>query len=158
MRPILVVSGVALATLMMMGCAPKTAAPPSAGASACAGISAGQSRTLFADLQADIEGVDIVRQTPQSKPSIERPVGADIHVRAEPGMTAQWLARLVSCHVDGDGSGVLGLTDVTTNVAATPTGFTIAIRSDDVTVAREIGRRAKLLLTEKRPVTTADVR
>jgi hypothetical protein len=129
------------------------------------GIPEAQARTTYNDLRGDIDRVDTAREMSTMKSSLERLVGADIHVRARPGMTAQWLARLVECHQLSEVAGAsctssecpLGLARITTSVSATATGFTIAIRSNDSAVAREIARRAHLLV-DPTPIATAAAR
>jgi hypothetical protein len=77
-------------------------------------------------------------------------------------MTAQWLARLVECHMATELAGAactssecpLGLARVTISVSPTATGFALAIRSNDPDVAREVARRSELLF-DPRPLATA---
>jgi hypothetical protein len=131
-------------------------------ADVCAGIPAEQARTTFAALSRDVDGVDVVREETTMKPFVLRTVGADIHFRAEPGWTTPWLGRVVACRALSETAGApcagaecpLGLAGVTAGVSATDTGFTIAIRSDDYDVAREVARRSQLLLVPS-PVATA---
>ena len=119
----------------------------------CAGISEAQARTVLIDLHPDVDRVEAVRERTNTKLFVERPVGADVHVRATPGMTAQWLTRLIQCHLVREESGVsyahserpLGLARVKIDVSPTAAGFVIAIRSNDSDVAREIARRSKVL-------------
>lgn len=110
--------------------------------------------TVLTDLRSDVDRIDVVRETRTQKPSVERAVAVDVHVRAKPGVTEQWLARLVECHVAHELAEAsctasecpLGLPQVTTSVAATATGFSIRLRPDDSSVVRELARRAQRLL------------
>ena len=146
----------ALATgFVAPACAESVAPRPTATEVAyiCAGIAEAQSRTTLTDLRDDVESVQVARATSKTKPFVDHTVGVDINVRAQPGMTAQWLARLVECHVASEAGGdfctssecPLGLNRVATSVSATATGFSISLRSGDTTVAREIARRSQLI-------------
>jgi len=154
-RSILSFAGAVSALFVLAGCAESVAARPTATevANVCAGIPDAQARTALATLRNDVDAVEIIPETSTPKPFGFRPGGADIHVRAEPGWTAQWLARLVECHGVTELAGTacttsecpLGLARVTTEVSATATGFTIALRSSDSDVAREVARRSGLV-------------
>ncbi len=84
-----------------------------------------------------------------------RTVGATVTFRAVPGMTAQWLQRVVDCHLARNA--VLGHVvpempscplvpnGVTATVTPTSDGFAVALRSDDTKTAQEILRRAQSL-------------
>jgi len=152
LRSLFILAG---AAMVASGCAESAAPPPAAAeaARACAGVPDAQARASLIDLRHDVESVEPVRETALVKASFTRSGGVDIRVRAGPGMTAQWLARLVECHVALEAAGAvcgtaecpLGLARVATSVSSEPTGFVIAIRSDDIAVAREITRRSRLL-------------
>jgi hypothetical protein len=89
--------------------------------------------------------------------SSQRAVGAIIVFRAVPGMSAQWLQRVVDCHLARNaalGHDVpempycpLVPKNVSAKVSATDTGFAVAIRSDDSQTAQEVLRRARALVT-----------
>lgn len=119
----------------------------------CAGISEAEARATLEELRPDVEYVDVVRQATRTKPVIERTVGVDVYVRAKRGMTAEWMSRLVDCHMASENVGVactsaacpLHLAHVSTRVTSTADAFRIAIRSDDPKVAREIVQRSKLV-------------
>lgn len=163
-RSICILTGIAATSLAVTGCAESVALRPTATevANVCAGIPDAQARTSLTDLRADVDVVEAARETSMTKPFLSRSVGADIHVRATPGMTAQWLARLVECHMATELVGAactssecpLGLARVTISVSPTATGFTLAIRSNDPDVAREVARRSELLF-EPQPLATA---
>lgn len=147
----------AVAALQLAACAERVTTPPRPTAAelarACAGISDAPGHDLLVDLREDVDRVDAVRETMKTKPFVPYAVGADVHVRARQGMTAQWLARLAECHAVREAMGFpctsgecpLRLPRVTTTVSSTARGFTIAIRSEDPAVAREIVRRAELV-------------
>lgn len=82
-----------------------------------------------------------------------RMAGALVVVRAVPGMTAQWLQRVIDCHVARNGA--LGHdvpempycplvpNGITASVTPTETGFAVAIQADDPAMAQEVLRRAQ---------------
>lgn len=125
-------------------------------ASACAGLSE-QDRDMspFAHRE-DIAGVAALESKSSLKPAVTRREGAIVTFRATPGLTAQWLQRIVTCHLAR--SAAMGHVmpempycplvpkDVSASVTATDTGFAVAIRSDDPEVAREIFKRAEALV------------
>lgn len=86
----------------------------------------------------------------------KKTTGADVVFRAVPGMTAEWLQRIVDCHI-ARASAVgnempemtycpLVLKNVSAKVTSTGTGFDVAVTSDDPDTAKEIVRRAKALV------------
>lgn len=100
-----------------------------------------------------IAGVDMLRGRIFPKHP-EQSVGIALSFRAEPGMTQQWLARVIECHlahhaVVGDAAErgstcPLSLEGVTVAVGSTPTGFLVSITSRDLGAARslvETGRK-----------------
>lgn len=82
--------------------------------------------------------------------------GAVVTFVAVPGMTAEWLQRVVECHLARNASVghvdpampecPLVLKDVTAEVRSTGNGFAVEMRSKDPAVASEILRRARLLI------------
>ena len=82
--------------------------------------------------------------------------GAVVVFRAVPAMTAEWLQRVVDCHLARNaalGHAVpemptcpLVPRGVTARVSSTGNGFAVAIRSDDAATAREILARAERLV------------
>ncbi|MET0592075.1 MAG: hypothetical protein ABW133_05210 [Polyangiaceae bacterium] len=141
--------------LLALGCAANP--PPRATAlevaEACAGISDEHAASAVAALRRDVDSVRIARERTNTKPFLERTVGADVHVRATSGLTAQWLTRLLQCHALRDESGAacgsapcpLAAGRIAIDVSPTGSGFFISIRSTDVDVAREIARRSQIV-------------
>lgn len=90
-----------------------------------------------------------------AKGQTPRTVGAVITFRAVPGMTAQWLQRVVDCHLARNAAVgheapempycPLVPKDASASVSATDSGFAVAVRSDDSNTAKEILRRARAL-------------
>ncbi len=156
LRPTSYLAFVAVTALAAASCAESVAPRPTAAevAHVCAGISTAPAQDFLVDLRDDVDRVEAVHEPITTKVSVTHSLGADVHVRAKPGMTAQWLARLAECHAVGESAGAvcttsecpLRLARVTTSVSTTDDGFILAIRSDDPTVAREIVRRAQAVL------------
>lgn len=90
-----------------------------------------------------------------TKPLPERTVGAVVTYRAVPGMTAEWLKRLLDCHLARNAS--LGHVvpempncplvpnGAQARVNSTGDGFSVAISSSNPVTAREILSRAERL-------------
>ena len=107
--------------------------------------------------QEDIVAVERLESggTDKLPPHLE---GAAVVFRAVPGMTAQWLQRLVNCHaarmavLGHDAPEMQHCPLVSHNLTAvvTPrsTGFAVEMRSDDPDTAREILQRAKQLVSQ----------
>lgn len=81
-----------------------------------------------------------------------QPSGAAIVVRAAPGVTEQWLDRVIECHVvhaaraGAERTDPLAVEDTTVAVTPTATGFRIAITADSPVRAREVIARARGLV------------
>jgi hypothetical protein len=86
-----------------------------------------------------------------------RTAGAEITFQAVPGLTAEWLQRVVDCHLARNAAigheaasaemahCPLTLRGVTAKVRSTGDGFVVAVRADDAATAQEILRRAEPL-------------
>ena len=144
----------------------KMAADHRAGAQALAGAEA-QSCAGLPDEDRDMspfyhrediaevkEHVDEVRVGTRNKE--KKTTGADIVFRAVPGLTAEWLQRIVDCHL-ARASAVghempemsycpLVLKNVKATVTSTGTGFSVAVTSEDPNTAKEIVKRANALV------------
>lgn len=111
---------------------------------------------------------DLARVEPLTEPvsvgrgaNIQRTVGAVVTFRAVPGMTAEWLQRLVDCHIARAAS--LGydmpemsycplmLREVEARVTSIGNGFAVAIRASDPDTVDEIQRRAQALVSAPAP-------
>lgn len=81
--------------------------------------------------------------------------GASVTFKALPGMTAEWLQRVVDCHlarnaVVGDSDGVmsycpLAVPHVSAQVRSAGNGFEVDIRSDDKGSVKEVIKRVQAL-------------
>ncbi len=122
---------------------------------ACVGISAPDRDTSPFQHREDIESVESIDTPVSGKSGGFRASGVTIRVRAVPGMTAEWLQRVVDCHIARNASMgyampemsdcPLMLKNATATVTSTGRGFAVAIRSDDVDTVHEIRRRAEAL-------------
>lgn len=125
--------------------------------SSCAGIPDGdRDNSPLVSHATDIESVEpLFAETGSSKDKTNRPTGARVTIRAVPGLTPQYLQRLVECHVARNASmgfampemascplSVKGASGV---VESTGGAFRIDIKSTDVESANEIARRAQSL-------------
>jgi len=144
--------------LALVDCVESTPLRPTSAevASRCAGISEAQTNTLVDDLRNDVDRIEIVRERSQ-KPSFERLVGVELHVRASRGMTAQWLSRSVTCHAMREASGVpcnhgecpFAIPNLTADVRPTQQGFSVVLRSNE-SMVRELERRAHVSFEARR--------
>ena len=123
---------------------------------ACVGMSETDRDTSPFDHRQDIASVEpLTVGTTSSKSQSGRTEGAIVTFRAVPGMTSQWLQRVVNCHLARNAAlghdasekayCPLALKGVSARVSGTDTGFAVAIRSDDTQTAQEILKRARAL-------------
>jgi len=134
-----------------------SAALRDAEAAACVGIDPDDRDISPFERVEDIVKVDPFEEersvsAPSTGPA-RRTVGAIVLFRARPGMTTEWLQRVVDCHIARNAS--LGHVvpempscplvpkGISAKVTSTGNGFAIAIRSDDPAVAREVLDRAR---------------
>lgn len=130
-------------------------------ARACAGIRDEDRNTSPFEHREDIESVEKLYAPPSGgKNSTQRFEGATLTFRAVPGLTAQWLQRVIDCHLARNaalGHDVPEMAycplvpkGVTASVTPTRTGFAVAIRGSDNESANEIWRRAQALAPTRR--------
>ena len=126
-------------------------------ATACVGLSDDDRVMSPFEHHADIAGVEpFVTQIASSKAGrVMRDAGATVTFRAVPGLTAEWLQRLVDCHLARNaalGHDVPEMPNcplvprgVVAHARSTGAGFAVDIESDDPATAREILARARRL-------------
>ena len=125
-------------------------------AKACQGISDEDRDTSPFARTADIESVTQLREEHKLGRSTSTvDAGATIVFRATPGLTAEWLQRIVDCHVARNaavghdmpemGSCPLVPKGVQAKVRSAGTGFAVDVRGKDAAAAAEIWRRAQLI-------------
>jgi hypothetical protein len=103
-----------------------------------------------------IDRVEEVREKlfPKAPPQL---VGAAVYVRATPGVTEQWLGRVIECHLAHRATLGTLATDRAASpfaenaqvaVSSTPTSFRVAITSPDIEVARSVVAKAERLVAQ----------
>lgn len=126
-------------------------------ARACAGLASGDRDVSPFAHREDIAGVEpLYNGVMSGKSQYARLQGATITFRAVPGMTAEWLQRIVDCHIarnaalghDAPEMSFCPLQPNGVSAQVTPAGggFAVAIKSDDSDAAREVLRRAEALV------------
>lgn len=127
--------------------------------SACAGIAPEDRDISPFHYAEDIAGVDAltVSRGGGKLPRSEVTVGAVVTVRAVPGLTPEWLRRVVDCHIAR--SSALGHVvpempncplvpkGVSATVSSTGTGFAVEIRSSDAAGGEDVLARARRLVS-----------
>jgi hypothetical protein len=130
----------------------------SAEASVCSGISE-EDRDVSPFMHgSDIRSVSPLQEEVKTgKVTSNRVAGAEVVFQAVPGMTAEWLQRVVDCHLArnaaiGHEAAVaempycpLTLRGAQARVRSVGDGFAVAIRADDAEVSKEILKRAESL-------------
>ena len=124
----------------------------------CAGLPDGDRDLSPFMHRDDIRSVSPFREERAiGRASTSRTAGAVVVFNAVPGMTAEWLQRVVSCHLARNaaiGFDVastdmptcpLTLRGVEATVASVGDGFSVTLRSDDTDTANEVLRRARAL-------------
>jgi hypothetical protein len=123
-------------------------------ASACAGLSDEDRDESPFFFKADVASVEVLVEPAPGrggKSSLPEKVGAAAVFRAVPGLTAEWMQRLVDCHL-ARAAAVghqmpdmsycpLVLRGVTAKVTSAGGGFRVEVRSDDPKTVAEIIRR-----------------
>jgi hypothetical protein len=122
---------------------------------ACVGIpDADRDESPF-DHREDIDGVEPLYVGPSSPRGNKRLDGATVTFRAVPGMTAQWLQRVVDCHLARNSALGHEVPEMaycplvpkgaSATVRPTQTGFAVDIHGDTQESVTEIWRRAQAL-------------
>jgi hypothetical protein len=122
-------------------------------AQACAGLSPDDRDISPFDRRQDIERVEPLRV--RDPKGIPHDVGVTVAFRAVPGLTSEWLQRIVDCHTARNavlGHQVPWMPDcplvpnyITATVRSTGNGFAVDIRSDDPATRQELRKRADAL-------------
>ena len=129
---------------------------------ACAGISDDDRDTSPFYHRDDIQAVSPLTETVKSgKSSTQKDVGATVVFRALPGMTAEWLQRVVDCHLARAAAVGHDMPEmsycplmpkgVKAKVTSVGNGFAVNLSADDAATVAEIKRRTQALA----PVATA---
>ncbi len=124
---------------------------------ACAGI-APDDRDIspFAHTEDIVSVVRLENSTTGGKNSMRLPAGAVVTFRAVEGMTAEWLQRLVDCHLSRNSALGHAISEmpncplvpkgVEARVTSVGNGFAVSVRSENPTTAQEILARAQRLV------------
>jgi hypothetical protein len=131
----------------------------SAEASACSGIDEVDRDTSPFEHREDVRSAsEVTEEVKMGKLLSSRSAGATVVFQAVPGMTAEWLQRLVDCHLARNAAigheaasaemvnCPLTLRGVQASVKSVGDGFAVTLRSDDINTSKEILRRAKALV------------
>jgi hypothetical protein len=124
--------------------------------SACAGLSDDDRDISPFFHREDIQSVSVLTETVKSgKSSTQKEVGATVVFRAVPGMTAEWLQRVVDCHVARAAAVGHDMPEmsycplmpkgVKAKVTSAGNGFAVNLSADDAATIAEIKKRAQAL-------------
>jgi hypothetical protein len=109
---------------------------------ACDGLQIAAVDQSVADMRANVVDVEQIRQG--NGKQVPFLVGARLTVRATPGMTPEWMGRLLFCDATRHTSDALIPAGAHSHVSSTGTGFAISVRAQEPSLARDIERRAHL--------------
>jgi hypothetical protein len=105
----------------------------------------------FAQAQR-VTNVDVVRDRVLLPKGPLQPVGVAVYLKAEPGMTQQWLGRIVACHVahvaamgQAERASPLSVRNTQVSVSSTSVGFRVTVTSKDSGTARSVISRGEEL-------------
>jgi hypothetical protein len=92
-----------------------------------------------------VASIEVVQDRGEFPKAPLKPVGVAVEVRAEPGLTQQWLGRLVACHMahvavvgqDANPS-LLSVPSAQVSVSSTSVGFRVTVTSRDRDIARAL--------------------
>jgi hypothetical protein len=134
--------------------------------SACAGISDDDRDISPFYHREDIQSVSVLTETVKSgKSSTQKEVGATVVFRAVPGMTAEWLQRVVDCHLARAAAVGHDMPEmsycplmpkgVKAKVTSAGNGFAVNLSGDDAATVAAIKKRAQALAPGGSPVAAA---
>lgn len=108
-----------------------------------------------------VTGVEVVRDRGVFPKGPLQPVGVSVYLRADSGMTQQWLGRIVACHlahvaVMGQPAhpSPLAVPNAEVTVSSTQVGFRVTITSRDREIARDVVEQGRELASAS-PATIA---
>jgi hypothetical protein len=131
-------------------------------AQACAGLTdEDRDMSPFAH-NADIQSVEQFRETKRrGRQHVSRDAGATVVFRAQPGLTTEWLQRLVDCHLarnaalgdqmEGMQYCPLAVRGARAAVRSVGNGFAVDVSADSPDAVAEIWRRAQVLDASRTP-------
>jgi hypothetical protein len=108
-----------------------------------------------------VMGVEVVKDRGVFPKAAPVPVGVSVYLRAESGLTEQWLGRVVACHMAHLGvvgqqprPSPLGVRNADVSISSTPVGFRVTITSHNSDIARSVVERGRELVAAS-PATIA---
>lgn len=105
----------------------------------CSGVSAELGQEGFRVDQVQ----ELKRQKRIGRAVVIQPSGAQLFVRAEPGLSAPYLQRVVDCQVaQGGGAGPLSVPGVTATVSQQGQHFVVQILAPDLASAKDVQQRS----------------
>jgi hypothetical protein len=133
---------------------------------ACGGISDDDRDISPFHHREDIQSVSVLTETVKTgKGSTKKEVGATVVFRAVPGMSAEWLQRVVDCHLARASAAGHDMPEmsycplmpkgVKAKVTSAGNGFAVNVSADDAATVAEIKKRAQALASAGAPVATA---
>jgi hypothetical protein len=119
--------------------------------SACTGLSDADRLAAVEGIKSNVSGADQILVSPCCKVPAMRPSGATLYVRAMPGVTAEWLERVVVCDAKPQDPNracagrecPVAFAGERVSVSELRGGFAIAVRSDNTETAKRIWERAE---------------
>jgi hypothetical protein len=79
-----------------------------------------------------------------AKVTRSRITGAELFVPAQPGMSAQWLQRVIDCRAQAPDTSPLAIDGAIVKVEALQTGYAVRITSQNAEDAQQIDARARV--------------
>jgi len=122
---------------------------------ACAGVSEADRDGGPFGHREWLAGVDVVREKYRFAKGPAEPAGVAVYLRGTPGVTEQWIGRVIQCHlahkaVMGDRIAEqacpLSLDGTRVDLASTHSGFRVSITTKDISLARSLIDRCQSLV------------
>lgn len=113
----------------------------------CADVDA----AVLTELTSTATVTPLVERRVAARTILEREVGVIVSVRAEPGLTREWLQRVIDCHTADPAldlpqpAHLLTVPGASLTVVAERAGYAVHVRGDRPSVVAEIRRRAEAI-------------
>jgi hypothetical protein len=131
----------------------------------CSGVPAKEQELGVMAFRSAVANAQPLKETYQvGKTKFERDRGVQIAVRAQPNITAPWLARVATCHIalarsgriNPNESDPLTVAGATVQVDEAYTGYVVSVHVTDDVAAAEVMRRTTVALTGPTGPATAE--
>lgn len=127
---------------------------------ACVGVPQDARDSSPFEHRADVQSVtDLDDEQHLGRAAVRRPAGVVVVLRAVPALTAEWLERVIECHLARNAAVGHDMPEmaycplvprgVTATVRSVRAGFAVEIRADSREGVDEIRRRARLLVVDR---------